>query len=244
MTKKQRGFLFLLLLVGLSLFLYSFRITSRHWKKDQPPIDGPEIGTLAKDAQIGNVKKKFHVPTFTTKTPNEVSAKIMMQLLAEVVNSNQRVTDLLELLKATGQDPLAVQDKNSRTGSMTIIRTKNPLPNTRNFHAQYFGEAEDQFCQHISFEYRASPSAFDEAVKAVKLAFPNLGEPVQFSDGFVQWSLNGLANPPGLSSDAQTNSYVVWCKSLKKEDLVGDPFNAYSNEDIGTIRCALEINPE
>jgi hypothetical protein len=161
---------------------------------------------------------------------NDPPLHTMLSLLSEFTQQGRSLEDLLKFLEKTKQDPFVIENKNEYTGEMTIVRTKSPFPNTRYFHAQFFtDESGDRFCQHLSFEYKASPTAFADALHTVSEVFPNLAKPMHETPGFVQWSA--------------ANGYVVWCKKLGLDDLEGNPFNAYTKEDEGTVRCAVELNP-
>jgi hypothetical protein len=82
----------------------------------------------------------------------------------------------------------------------------------------------------MSFEFRASPEALNQAIQAVRAAFPNLDKPTDESRDFIQWNLD--------------EAYVVWIKRLGAEDIEENPFNSYSQDDIGSLRIAVELAPE
>jgi hypothetical protein len=159
------------------------------------------------------------------------SLKKMTTVLFQYTSAEERLEDLVDDLKSSGQDPFLVRDKNKHTGEMIIVRTKSPLPGTRYFHAQYFtDEAQHTFAQHMSFEFRPSPEAMNQAIQTVQEAFPNLDPPTDESRDFIQWDLD--------------HGYVVWIKRLGPADIQGNPFNSYSEDDIGSIRIAIELAPE
>lgn len=160
-----------------------------------------------------------------------VSLKKMTAVLFEYTSAEKKIEDLVNELKSTDQEPFLVRDKNDETGEMIILRTKSPLPGTRYFHAQYFTDETGQtFPQHMSFEFRASPEALNQAIQAVRAAFPNLDKPTDESRDFIQWDLD--------------EAYVIWIKRLGAEDIEENPFNSYSQDDIGSLRIAVELAPE
>jgi hypothetical protein len=86
----------------------------------------------------------------------------------------------------------------------------------------------------MSFEFRPSPEAMNQAIQAVREAFPNLGKPSNESRDFIQWDLDQHSD----------SGYVVWIKRLSEEDILDNPFNSYTHDDIGSIRIAVELAPE
>ncbi len=161
----------------------------------------------------------------------KTSLKQMTRMLLNYTMNEQKLDELMATLKQDQQEPFQVTDKNPDTGEMIIVRTKSPPPGTRYFHAQYFADENHQyFAQHMSFEFRPSPEAMEQAIQMVQETFPALGAPMEESRDFIQWPL--------------PNGYVVWVKRLDQEDLSNNPFNAYTQGDIGSIRVAVELNPE
>lgn len=157
------------------------------------------------------------------------SLQDMTKTLFVATQTPRKMNELIEFLRTSRQEPVVTTDSNADTGRMTIIRTKAPFPGTRYFHAQYFSDEGGQpFVQHMSFEYRPGAKAFDEARSAVKKSFPQLGKPTFQNRDFVQWSVG--------------EGYVVWIKRMGRRDLEDDPFNAYTPNDIGTIRVAIELD--
>lgn len=164
-------------------------------------------------------------------TKAQASLKQMSQVLFDFTLQEKKLSELMTSLQQGQHEPFQVRDKNPDTGEMIIVRTKSPLPGTRYFHAQYFVDENNQaFAQHISFEYRQSPEAMEQAIAMVQATFPGLGTPMEEGRDFIQWEL-----PHG---------YVVWVKRLDQQDISNNPFNAYTQGDIGSIRIAVELNPE
>lgn len=161
----------------------------------------------------------------------QASLKQMTQVLFDFTVQEKSLSDLMDSLTKGQHEPFQVSDKNPDTGEMIIVRTKSPLPGTRYFHAQYFVDEDNKpFAQHISFEYRPSPEAMEQAIAMVQATFPGLGAPMEEGRDFIQWEL-----PHG---------YVVWVKRLNQQDISSNPFNAYTQGDIGSVRIAVEMNPE
>jgi hypothetical protein len=173
------------------------------------------------------------LPPLSPEEHKEVLASLgkMSGIVAEFTGEHKSMEQLVSALKAQKQEPFIVKDKNPYTGEMIIIRTKNPPTGTRYFHAQYFtDESNERFVQHMSFELRPSATAMDDAIKAVHAAFPNLGTPETQTNDFIQWNLG--------------TGQVLWLKRLGQDDVADNPFNAYSESDIGSIRVAVELELE
>ena len=184
-----------------------------------PSSDAKDIAAAAAvlDANFG-----------TPATPEELaSLKKMTEILSLAAKPGAREADLLKALHEGKQDPFVVDDNNPVTGNMDILRTKAPLPGTRYFHAQYFGDGKNEkFMQHISFEFKPGPQALQQAIAAAQSAF-HVGKPEQTRDNFYQWTLN--------------DGYCAWVSPLEEKDMQDHPFNAYSPEDKGSIRVAVEL---
>lgn len=134
---------------------------------------------------------------------------------------------LIEKLRELEARPLVMNDENPYTGSMKVVRTRSPFPGTRYFHAQYFdNEQNEEYVQHMSFEFRPGAQSFEAVKKSIKTAF-KLGEPLEDKEDFISWR--------------QGDDYIVWIKKMELSDMKDDPFNAYSKEDVGTIRVAKEL---
>lgn len=167
---------------------------------------------------------------FDKRSPEIRSLHIMTNLLAQVVQPESNMDAAVALLKDLQQDPIVTRESNPYTGSLTMVRTNNPFPGTRNFHAQYFGDENgaNSFVQHMSFEFRPGPNALDEALEAVVTNFPGVKEPTTTERGSIHYEIGG--------------GYVVNVKKLTKEDInEPNPFQAYEPADEGTVRVSLEI---
>jgi len=155
----------------------------------------------------------------------------LTNVLFQFSRPSQTFKQLIQYLRTNGQEPFVARDKNEFTGEMMIVRTKSPFPGTRYFHAQYFSDnAQDHFMQHMSFEVPSGPAAMNEAMQAVKRSFPGIGQAKVQSPEFTAWDAG--------------DGYTVWVKRLKADELKDNPFNAYTKDDVGTIRIAIEATPE
>ena len=211
---------------GFALFSRSAqnpRILASTGRTNQGPAVNPIQALEAQPLARRNPQSTPAMPT-----PEKASLVEMAQTLSRYTVSGESLADLIAHLKELGQNPFLAKDKNPYTGEMTIVRTASPLVGTRYFHAQYFaGDEGEPFVQHMSFEFKPGPTAMNDAVSIVEQAFANLGQPTFQNDFYVQWNLGG--------------DHIVWVKKLAATDLQDDPFNAYSAEDVGTIRVAVEL---
>ncbi|MCR9205610.1 MAG: hypothetical protein NXH75_13585, partial [Halobacteriovoraceae bacterium] len=83
------------------------------------------------------------------------------------------------------------------------------------------------FLQHYSIDYRPGPDAFDRTKEMVQSLY-NVKDGKPSKDGtFISYKLS--------------DGYILWVKKMGKEDLKDDPFNAYEEGDVGTIRMAIEM---
>jgi hypothetical protein len=158
----------------------------------------------------------------------KASLEDMSRTLFQFTQPESRLSDLVQYLESSQQQPIVAQNSNPDTGDMVIVRTRNPLPGTRYFHAQYFADENQKgFVQHMSFEFKPGASAMTDAVDAVHKAFPDLPAPKTQNKDFIQWDIPG--------------GYILWVKKMGTDDMQDDPFNAYTEDDIGTVRVAMEL---
>lgn len=166
------------------------------------------------------------VPVPDTRDGESLTA--FNDIMSEFATQNLDEENLKESLISKGLELVVAKDENKFTGTMTIIRTENSLPGTRYFHSQiFYGDDGKPFIQHMSFEYRAGKLAFAEAVAAAKKQFGLTHKPSVQKDGFYSWNTS--------------DGYVVWVKRMTAEDQKNDPYNAYSANDVGTIKIAKEL---
>ena len=177
----------------------------------------------------GNSNEDFEIKV--VDIPRDEAGESLLDL-AEITstfaNREVDVEALKETLTKRGLEVVSTVDSNPYTGSLTVIRTNNSLPGTRYFHAQIFTDENNKdFVQHMSYEYRPSENAFAEAVAAAKKTFGLTKVADVRKDGFYSWNTD--------------DGYIIWVKRMEKEDLKNDPFNAYTDADIGTVRTAKEL---
>lgn len=156
----------------------------------------------------------------------KASLNTLASVLFEETRGPAKPHELVNRLMQLGYHPLVSRDSNEYTGSMVIVRTKNALPGTRYFHAQFFSdESGEYYPQYVSFEFRPSQS-MDEVVQSLENSFGRLGRPTTNDGTWMTWKL--------------PNDYTLWIKRLDKQDLAGDPFNAYAPQDLNTLKVAIE----
>lgn len=194
----------------------------------------PKDQTSHDHAHVSPTKSSLKKETTTVKEvaiPTDKHGKSLTEfnsIIFSLAKNNIDIEELKESLTSKGLKITVANDSNEHTGSMSIIRTDNTLPGTRYFHAQIFkDENGESFVQHMSFEYRPGKYAFEEAVASAKVQFNLNRDPDISNKDFVSWSLK--------------SGHVIWIKKLQKEDLKNDPFNAYTDADIGTIKVAKEL---
>lgn len=222
--RKSALVLTILIAVLLMLGIYFFN-SARPVAEDLPAAPGIPVSHKEDPSR----PSKPLTPEESQKA--KASLKQMTQVLLRYTVNEKKIDELMAALKQDLQEPFQVKDKNPDTGEMIIVRTKSPPPGTRYFHAQYFADENNQFfAQHMSFEFRPSPEAMEQAIQMVQETFPGLAAPMEESRDFIQWEL--------------PNGYVVWVKRLDQEDISNNPFNAYTLGDIGSVRVAVELNPE
>ena len=173
-------------------------------------------------------QKEVSVPPFRPSNNHEKSLKKLGLTIREVFVNKEDAKTFREKLKILNLNPTTNLNSNPYTGTLSIIRTKNNLPGTRYIHAQYFSDSNgNEGLQHLSFEYRPGPNALKRASLAVKSIFGLEGEPTMSSDDFISYKLS--------------KDYNIWLKKMGASDLKYSPFNAYTKNDIGTIRVAIEL---
>lgn len=223
---------FLVLIVAATLLFTRKTSTTDELAFDDEdlPADGTSLGKQV-TAQPRPPTEKPKILSLPPAKTDQESLQQMAALLFEFTQEDRPLKELLGTLELAGQKPFTLSERNEYTGEMTIVRTKNPPPGTRYFHAQYFGGKDvEASVQHVSFEYKPGAQSMDDAIAALEKAFPGLGEPALRKDDFIQWDLD--------------DGFVVWVRKLKANDLKEDPFNHYTPADTGTLRITVELNPE
>ena len=150
--------------------------------------------------------------------------------LNDFTGEEASMEQLIDRLKTKNIEPFIMKDENAYTGSMEVVRTQKVIPGTRYFHAQYFSdggsENGEKTLHHMSFEFRPGENSIDGVKAAFMKTFGLTGKPVLEKDGFVSW---------------KKGPYTLWINTQSKEDMANDPFNAYDDKDVGTIRAAVEL---
>ena len=161
-------------------------------------------------------------------TNERESLTSLSQSLVEFTKPGRKYQHLVKVIDNWKLGSKVGIDKNDYTGSMTVVRTREALPGTRYLHAQYFtNDAGEQVLQHLSFEYRPGPHAMGDVVNQVKTLFAVTKKPTMEKADFISWN--------------KDDGYTVWVKQMGEEDIKDDPFNAYTKQDVGTIRVAIEL---
>lgn len=159
----------------------------------------------------------------------ETAVSHMNSLLKTYALGSFTLNDVIEDLEKRKMEPLLLKDSNPHTGTMYVLRTDSPIPGTRYFHAQYFtDDKREPYLQHMSFDVQPKPNAFQESISAIKKIFGNLQAPIIKKKDFIMWPWK--------------KGYNVWIQQLDKDDLSGDPYNAYAANDVGTIKIAVELD--
>jgi hypothetical protein len=227
--KNQNKFI-LVLICALALGIWKWKSTSLHHG------ESTEVSEQTSQASQNQTSNQTTLTADAKKPAQNVSQdsakeksslEDMSKTLFQFTRPDSRLGDLVQYLESSQQEPQVARNSNPDTGEMVIVRTRNPLPGTRYFHAQYFSDENQQsFVQHMSFEFKPSPTALNEAVETLQKNFPDLPAPKTRNADFVQWSVPG--------------GYVLWVKKMTAEELKDDPFNAYTADDVGTVRVAVE----
>lgn len=172
-----------------------------------------------------------------SKKPTNLSQKELIslsqltQVMKMAVSPKATSQQMSAQLKKLGLTVLPSKDSNPSTGQMTILRTENALEGTRYFHSQSFlNEGKDEFFQHISFELRPSPDSLENAIISVKHHLPKDSQLAVNRPDYKLWK--------------HSEGYITWIKVMTSEDLKGDPFNAYTAADVGTVRIVTELDIE
>lgn len=192
-------------------------------KQSKAVADQTAKQSATKTTSASDAKSPVSKPDSQKPADPEKSLNTLSDFLNYYTEPDRPKEELVEQLKNWELKPVEAVQANQYTGSMSIIRTRKTLPGTRYFHAQYF----DGNLQHMSFEFQKGPGAMDKAIKAVETSFGIKGKPTSDRANFKSWSTK--------------EGYVVWIKKMEESDLKDDPFNAYTKEDVGTIRVAIEL---
>ncbi|MFT6069266.1 MAG: hypothetical protein ACJAT2_003455 [Bacteriovoracaceae bacterium] len=191
---------------------------------------GPSKVTKAHDHKVKkpNQDKPVKVPDFEPKDEYEVSVVKMTELISDTIALKKDTKALRESLISLGLRPVTSVDSNPYTGTMKIVRTEKNLPGTRYFHTQVFTDENGvETIQYSAVDVKGGPGAFERTTLASAKSFKVNAKPDYQKPGFNKWSLGDGRN--------------LWIKKMEAKDLKDDPFNAYSADDVGTIRVVVEL---
>jgi hypothetical protein len=214
-------------ILGLAFFVYWLKqkeqkISERHFVTK--PYQQPQLQSQSYARTTVNSKsqKQKSIPL------NVKNIQQMTQTLKQAALQSSLQTTLDQLQKLQLQ-PSLYQDANPETGTLSVVRTEKPLPGTRYFHAQYFsGDKQKPFLQHMSFEIPPNKESLRVAAQAIKDTFGPLPQAHTQTANMIAWTWKG--------------KYTVWALKLDKDSLVSDGFNAYTAQDEGTVRIAVELD--
>ena len=224
MLHKRWPLLFVIL--GLVFFVYWLKqkeqkISEKHFITK--PYDQPQLQTqsYARYALNSKPQKQKTIPL------NIKNIQLMTQTLkSAALQPSLQVT--LEQLQKLRLQPNLYQDSNPETGTLSVVRTEKPFPGTRYFHAQYFSsDKQKPFLQHMSFEIPPNKDSLRVAAQAIRDTFGSLPQAHTQTANMIAWTWKG--------------KYTVWALKLDKDSLVSDAFNAYTAQDEGTVRIAIEL---
>ena len=224
---KQSRTPLLLFILFLFLSAYWLQNKSNALKKidREESHNSPKLYKQSYTRQSEEKKAMLNKPSSQLNTQN---INMMTEFLKEsIAQPDLKLT--LQRLQKLQMSPTYSQDSNPETGSFYIIRTEKPLRGTSYFHAQYFSDTDKKpFLQHMSFEIPPGKTSFTFAAETVKSFFPKISAPSLQQDGFIMWKWQ--------------KGYNVWIQRLTVDDLLSDPFNAYTAQDEGTVRIAIELD--
>jgi hypothetical protein len=214
-------------ILGLAFFVYWLKqkeqkISEQHF--GATPYQHPQLQTQSYARSTVNSKPQKQ----KSISLNVKNIRQMTQTLKMAATQSSLQTTLEQLQKLRLQ-PSLYQDSNPETGTLSVVRTEKPLPGTRYFHAQYFSSDQQKpFLQHMSFEIPPNKDSLRVAAQAIKDTFGPLPPAHTQTANMIAWTWKG--------------KYTVWALKLDKESLVSDGFNAYTAQDEGTVRIAVELD--
>lgn len=240
MNRQRIGFVIGLMVLTFGLWKFDLNQFTSNQKSAKNKMTTPTPFVLASSPQIkshlhpssspSHLKESAGSARVPAGTPNQQKMQENMQnmvlTLSQFSKPKASITDLVSHLEKSKQKPVVTRDANPSTGEMHIVRTLKPSIGTRYFHAQFFTNDDgSSFAQHLSVEFKGGPEAMTNTIAAVQNSF-GLTSPRIQNAGYALWDL--------------PNNMIVWVKSMTREDLHDDPFNAYSDSDVGTVRLAVE----
>lgn len=231
-------------LMGVIMIFYAFskKENSESFHKIKTPPTYAHSTASHTQSKLGSHSHNHHhsadkesepvlAPPIIANTPmaTTVAVSHMNSLLKTYALGGFEMNDVIDDLDKRNMDPVLLKDSNPHTGTMYVLRTESPLPGTRYFHAQYFtDDKKEPFLQHMSFDMKPEKTAFQDAILSIKKIFGKLGTPSINKKDFIMWPWK--------------KGYNIWVQRLDKDQLAGDPFNAYAANDIGTVKIAVELD--
>ncbi len=217
----------------LALVTWSWREKSIETKKVEPSLKGhfaaATSGQRFKPA-LKNVPSST-APVITSPTLISSYEPRTIEAFSDVFKSSLEVSSpaaLIRDLQRVGLAPNAARDFDPATGSMVVVETKNALPGSRYFRAQYASDEQGVYqLQHMSFELKPGTPIEDVIVQLNR----SVGPLPSTSYADTQWKAWKL---PG--------HYTLSIQKLNAEDVSETALHAYSRSDIGTLRVALEAD--
>lgn len=237
--------IFVLVLILVTFFLgYHFSQRKNQFKQSLVHKSVEKGGKSTEKTKMTSKKKienkntpqknnKIEKDAFVPKNKEEMSLFVVHEFILANYDKSDAELEMINFFKEKDLVPILSVSENPYTGKKTILRTKKNLPGTRYSHAQFFSnESGGSFLQHYSIEFRPSKDAFDRVVALVESNKSLTEKTVSADKTFVSYKLS--------------SGHIIWVKKMMKADLKNDPFNAYSPEDEGTIRLAVEkdIHPQ
>jgi hypothetical protein len=206
----------------------SSKVIKSPFVKDLNPVSKAKKDSHKDVVKKPKQEKAVAIPDFDPKTEQEVSLVTMTELISDTVQNKKDTKALRASLIVLGLKPITSVDRNPYTGTMKIIRTEKNLPGTRYFHTQVFADEDgNETIQYSAVDVRGGPNVFNRTSLASAKAFNVNAKPDYQKPGFNKWKLADGRN--------------LWIKKMEAKDLKDDPFNAYSAEDVGTIRVVVEL---
>lgn len=233
-SKKIKIFVFTFSALTLILFLFIKNSSNPLVVKKSLLNISPDKSFLKRKKK--KIKTKAHISINANDiedskslTKTEKSIIYLAERFKDLKNPNSTKTDLIEILKKYNLEPEISIDQTDGIPNLSIIRTAKTFNGLKYIHAQYEGNSpEDEKLQHFSFEIDPSPNAFENSVRLVQQALPDLGTLVPDTD--EKFKIYKYGN------------YVVWIAERDWSELKNDPFNAYTKKDIGTVRIAIQFD--
>jgi hypothetical protein len=206
---------------------------------DQKPIHNHSADITAAKPTETSAPKSTYVPVviaedelseFKSLSSEEKKSLLALSgVMAEAASPDSTMNKIVDKLAALNIRPVVMKDSNPYTGTMNVVRTKDFLPGTRYFHAQYFSDNEgnDETLQHMSFELKPSKDAFAAAKKVAMKQFNITVKPTSENDKMIIWNVG---------------NDVVWIKQLDAKDVKkANPYNSYDPvKDVGTVKFVRE----